>query len=103
MAFRADYCVLGNRREHVCKLGNGVTPPPAEFLIRAVIESLNGNTWPRQQPTVGPTWSERPVWTVSPLGCPETPSAASTASSTDTSAVSLTSGNQPDRPVSEFL
>lgn len=40
MAFRRDYRVLGNRREQVRQLGNGVTPPAAEWLIRAVVESL---------------------------------------------------------------
>jgi DNA (cytosine-5)-methyltransferase 1 len=42
MAFRADYRVLGTRREQVRQLGNGVTPPAAEWLIRAVVESLGG-------------------------------------------------------------
>lgn len=42
MAFRHDYAVLGNRREKVRQLGNGVTPPAAEFLIRAVVASLGG-------------------------------------------------------------
>jgi DNA (cytosine-5)-methyltransferase 1 len=36
-----DYRVLGNRREKVRQLGNGVTPPAAEWLIRAVVESLS--------------------------------------------------------------
>jgi DNA (cytosine-5)-methyltransferase 1 len=42
MAFRRDYRVLGTRREQVRQLGNAVTPPAAEFLIRAVVESLGG-------------------------------------------------------------
>ena len=42
MAFRADYGVLGNRREKVRQLGNGVTPPAAEWLIRSVVASLGG-------------------------------------------------------------
>jgi len=42
MAFGPDYRVLGNRRERVRQLGNGVTPPAAEFLLRAVAESLEG-------------------------------------------------------------
>lgn len=37
-----DYTVLGNRREKVRQLGNGVTPPAAEWLIRAVLDSLGG-------------------------------------------------------------
>ena len=42
MAFRRDYRVLGNRREQVRQLGNAVTPPAAEWLIRAVANSLGG-------------------------------------------------------------
>jgi DNA (cytosine-5)-methyltransferase 1 len=40
MAFHAGYQVLGTRRERVRQLGNGVTPPAAEFLLRAVAASL---------------------------------------------------------------
>ncbi|GAA3878542.1 DNA cytosine methyltransferase [Saccharothrix violaceirubra] len=40
MAFGDDYVVTGNKREQVKQLGNGVTPPAAEFLIRAVVDSL---------------------------------------------------------------
>lgn len=39
---RGDYRVLGNRREKVRQLGNGVTPPAAEFILRAVAASLDG-------------------------------------------------------------
>lgn len=42
MAFGPDYRVLGNRREKVRQLGNGVTPPAAEFLLGAVARSLDG-------------------------------------------------------------
>lgn len=42
MAFRSDYAVLGNRREQVRQLGNAVTPPAAEWLIRAVVGALTG-------------------------------------------------------------
>lgn len=42
MAFTREYRVLGNRREKVRQLGNGVTPPAAEFLLRAVARSLGG-------------------------------------------------------------
>ena len=42
MAFHDRYRVLGNRREKVRQLGNGVTPPAAEFLLRAVTASLDG-------------------------------------------------------------
>jgi DNA (cytosine-5)-methyltransferase 1 len=41
MAFGGGYHVLGNRREQVRQLGNGVTPPAAEILLRAVAESLD--------------------------------------------------------------
>lgn len=44
MAFGTEYRVLGNRREKVRQLGNGVTPPAAEFLLRAVAASLDGAT-----------------------------------------------------------
>jgi DNA (cytosine-5)-methyltransferase 1 len=40
MAFHDGYRVLGNRRERVRQLGNGVTPPAAEFLLTAVAQSL---------------------------------------------------------------
>lgn len=42
MAFRRDYRVLGNRRERVKQYGNAVTPPAAEYLIRAVVAALEG-------------------------------------------------------------
>jgi DNA (cytosine-5)-methyltransferase 1 len=41
MAFTPEYRVLGNRREKVRQLGNGVTPPAAEWLLRAVAASLD--------------------------------------------------------------
>jgi DNA (cytosine-5)-methyltransferase 1 len=41
MAFHSGYRVLGNRRERVRQLGNGVTPPAAEFLLAAVRDSLD--------------------------------------------------------------
>ena len=40
MAFGGDYQLLGTKRERVRLLGNAVTPPAAEWLIRAVRESL---------------------------------------------------------------
>jgi DNA (cytosine-5)-methyltransferase 1 len=40
MAFTPDYLVTGTKREQVRQLGNGVTPPAAEWLIRAVVASL---------------------------------------------------------------
>jgi DNA (cytosine-5)-methyltransferase 1 len=40
MAFTDGYVVRGNKREQVRQLGNGVTPPAAEWLVRAVVESL---------------------------------------------------------------
>lgn len=41
MAFPDTYQVLGNSREKVKQLGNAVTPPVMEWLVRQVIESLN--------------------------------------------------------------
>ena len=41
MAFEQTYDVLGNRRERVRQLGNAVTPPAAEHLLRAVTEALS--------------------------------------------------------------
>lgn len=44
MAFRNDYVILGSaKRDRVRQLGNAVTPPAAEFLIRAVVASLTGD------------------------------------------------------------
>lgn len=40
MAFTPDYRITGTKREQVAQLGNGVTPPAAEFLIRALADSL---------------------------------------------------------------
>ncbi|TLW89215.1 DNA cytosine methyltransferase [Saccharomonospora piscinae] len=42
MAFTPDYQLTGSKREQVRQLGNGVTPPAAEFLIRSVVNSLEG-------------------------------------------------------------
>ena len=44
MAFHPSYRVHGTRREQVRQLGNGVTPPAAEWLIRAVATSLGATT-----------------------------------------------------------
>ena len=41
MAFNPGYTVLGTRRERVRQMGNAVTPPSAEFLLRAIAESLD--------------------------------------------------------------
>jgi DNA (cytosine-5)-methyltransferase 1 len=40
MAFRRDYRVRGTRREQVRQLGNAVTPPAAEWLVRAVVDTV---------------------------------------------------------------
>jgi DNA (cytosine-5)-methyltransferase 1 len=40
MAFASGYRVLGSKRDQVRQLGNAVTPPAAEFLLRAVVASL---------------------------------------------------------------
>jgi DNA (cytosine-5)-methyltransferase 1 len=42
MAFAPAYRVLGSKRDQVRQLGNAVTPPAAEFLLRAVVASLTG-------------------------------------------------------------
>ena len=42
MAFPNTYRVLGTRGEQVRQLGNAVTPPAAEWLLRAVVASLAG-------------------------------------------------------------
>lgn len=44
MAFHPEYRVLGNRRKQVRQYGNAVTPPAAEWLIRAVVTALEGHT-----------------------------------------------------------
>lgn len=41
MAFHPGYIVTGTKREQVRQLGNGVTPPAAEWLIRSVMASLD--------------------------------------------------------------
>lgn len=40
MAFTPNYRITGSKREQVAQLGNGVTPPAAEFLIRALANTL---------------------------------------------------------------
>lgn len=42
MAFSRAYVVLGNKRERVRQLGNGVTPPAARDLIAALVEAITG-------------------------------------------------------------
>ncbi|HEU5475674.1 MAG TPA: DNA cytosine methyltransferase [Actinophytocola sp.] len=42
MAFTPGYQITGSKREQVKQLGNAVTPPAAEWLIRAVVEALEG-------------------------------------------------------------
>jgi DNA (cytosine-5)-methyltransferase 1 len=41
MAFPGDYRITGNRREKVRQLGNAVTPPVMELLMRRCLASLN--------------------------------------------------------------
>jgi DNA (cytosine-5)-methyltransferase 1 len=43
MAFTPGYVITGNKREQVRQLGNGVTPPAAEWLVRAAVESLEAH------------------------------------------------------------
>jgi site-specific DNA-cytosine methylase len=40
MAFIPEYVVLGNKRRRVRQLGNAVTPPVAEILVAALVETL---------------------------------------------------------------
>lgn len=40
MAFSDDYIILGNSRQKVKQLGNAVTPPVMEWIIKRVIEAL---------------------------------------------------------------
>jgi DNA (cytosine-5)-methyltransferase 1 len=42
MAFLPGYVVLGSKRERVRQLGNAVTPPVAEILIAALVETITG-------------------------------------------------------------
>lgn len=41
MAFRKNYIVTGSQKDQVKQLGNAVTPPPMEWLVRQCIKSLN--------------------------------------------------------------
>lgn len=43
MAFTPRYAVHGNRRERIKQLGNGVTPPAAEFIFTRVVATLTGS------------------------------------------------------------
>ncbi|MCX6210126.1 MAG: DNA cytosine methyltransferase [Bacteroidetes bacterium] len=40
MAFNKDYVVCGNGKQQVRQLGNAVTPPAMEWLVKQVVESL---------------------------------------------------------------
>lgn len=42
MAFTDAYTVLGTKRERVRQYGNAVTPPVAEVLVSALIETITG-------------------------------------------------------------
>lgn len=46
MAFTPGYQVTGSKRERVRQLGNGVTPPAAEWLVATVAASLGHTTTP---------------------------------------------------------
>lgn len=46
MAFTDDYQLTGTKREQVRQLGNGVTPPAAEWLVSTVATSLGHTTTP---------------------------------------------------------
>lgn len=41
MAFENDYIVLGSGRDKVKQLGNAVTPPAMEWLIKQGLETFN--------------------------------------------------------------
>jgi len=41
MAFGAEYVVLGSGKDQVRQLGNAVTPPAMQWLVKQVVESLN--------------------------------------------------------------
>jgi DNA (cytosine-5)-methyltransferase 1 len=41
MSFTSAYVITGTKREQVRQLGNGVTPPAAEFLVGAAVGSLD--------------------------------------------------------------
>jgi DNA (cytosine-5)-methyltransferase 1 len=43
MGFPGDYIVLGTKRDQVRQIGNAVTAPVAEWLVRRCIGSLEGN------------------------------------------------------------
>ncbi|GAB3175091.1 DNA cytosine methyltransferase [Myceligenerans halotolerans] len=51
MAFVPDYIVLGNKRDQVRQLGNAVTPPVAEVLISALVETITGQPLPHPADT----------------------------------------------------
>lgn len=40
MAFSDDYIVLGNGRQKVRQLGNAVTPPVMEWIVKCCVKSL---------------------------------------------------------------
>jgi DNA (cytosine-5)-methyltransferase 1 len=42
MAFHDTYRLVGNRRERVRQYGNAVTPPAAEVLVSALVETISG-------------------------------------------------------------
>lgn len=48
MAFIPGYIVLGNKREQVHQLGNAVTPPAAEVLVKALYEAISGEELARE-------------------------------------------------------
>jgi DNA (cytosine-5)-methyltransferase 1 len=50
MAFADDYVVLGNKRDRVRQYGNAVTPPVAELIVSALVETITGEQLERRQP-----------------------------------------------------
>src|SRR4051812_42735379 len=42
MAFADDYVVVGSKRDRVRQYGNAVTPPVAELIVSALVETITG-------------------------------------------------------------
>jgi DNA (cytosine-5)-methyltransferase 1 len=50
MAFADQYIVTGSKRDQVQQLGNAVTPPVAELIVSALVETITGEQLERRQP-----------------------------------------------------
>jgi DNA (cytosine-5)-methyltransferase 1 len=49
MAFADQYIVTGSKRDQVRQLGNAVTPPVAELIVSALVETITGEQLERRQ------------------------------------------------------